>query len=42
MHPGLRGDVTGLRGNVDDCEITDEDRKAGIDVADLILIPERT
>lgn len=33
---GLYGDATGLIGNVDDCELTDDDRKASVDVNDLI------
>jgi len=33
---GLRGNVTGLWGDADACEITDEEREAGIDVALLI------
>ena len=40
----LRGDVSNLRGyvsyltgNVDDAEISEEDRKKGVDVSDLII-----
>ena len=33
----LRGDVTGLRGDVDDCDLTDSDRKKGVNVTDLVL-----
>ena len=33
---GLWGDVSGLWGDVDYCEITDDDRKAGISVSTLI------
>ena len=41
---GLRGDLSGLRGeipadlvgNIDECEISDEERKAGIVVSTLI------
>lgn len=29
---GLRGDVSGLRGNVDDCELMDAERIAGINI----------
>jgi len=29
---GIRGDLTDTWGNVDDCEITDEDRKRGISI----------
>ena len=33
---GLRGDVTGLRGNVTDCELTPEDRANGVDISTLV------
>ena len=33
---GLRGDCTGLRGGLYECDITDEDRKKGIDIAVLV------
>jgi len=40
---GLSGDVSGLygiatnmSGNIDDCELTDEERKNGVDINDLI------
>lgn len=40
---GLRGDCTSLNGNcsglsgdLDECDITDEDRKKGIDIAELV------
>jgi hypothetical protein len=29
--------VSGLRGNVDDCDITDEERKNGVDIECLVL-----
>ena len=32
----LRGDVSYLTGNVDDCEITKDERKTGINIEDLI------
>ena len=32
----LSGNVSGLRGDVDDCSITDEERQNGIDVKDLV------
>ena len=32
----LRGNVTGLSGNVNDCEITDSERKNGVKIEDLI------
>jgi hypothetical protein len=33
---GLYGDCTGLYGNFDDCEITEEERAAGVRIEDLI------
>jgi len=33
---GLSGDVTGLCGDVDDCGLTEADRKRGVDVGCLI------
>ena len=43
IHSGLRGNVLGLfgdvselRGDIDDCEISDEKRLEGVDVRDLI------
>ena len=33
----IRGNLTGIRGNLDDCEITQEDRKIGIKIEDLVL-----
>ena len=43
IHPGLRGnlsdlrgDLSGLWGNLDECEISDEERKAGIDIEKLV------
>ena len=30
------GDLTGVRGDLDDCEITQEDRKAGIHISELL------
>ena len=35
-HPELQGDVTGLQGDLDACEITDAEREAGVDVATLV------
>ena len=32
----LSGDVSNLSGDVDDCEITAEERTAGVDVSDLV------
>ena len=31
------GDVTGLYGNCDDCQITQEERKNGVNINDLII-----
>ena len=33
---GLRGDCTRLYGDLYECDITDEDRKKGIDIAELV------
>jgi len=33
---GLIGDASGLLGNIDDCEITKEERENGINIIDLI------
>lgn len=33
---GVSGDLSGVRGNLDECEITEEDRKKGIRIEDLI------
>ncbi len=33
---GVSGDMTGVWGNLTDCKITDEDRKKGIDISELI------
>ena len=33
---GLSGHVSGLRGDVDNCEITPAERNNGIDVSDLV------
>ena len=32
----LTGNVNGLTGDVDDCELTDADRKVGVDVSRLL------
>jgi len=34
---GLSGDVSGLSGNLDACEITNEEREKGVDIKDLII-----
>ena len=33
---GLRGDCSGLRGDIDECKISDVERKAGLNISDLI------
>ena len=33
---GLTGNVSGLRGDVDKCEITSEDREKGVSISDLV------
>jgi len=33
---GISGNVSGISGNLDLCEITDAERKVGIDINDLI------
>ena len=33
---GIRGDVTNIQGNVNLCEITEKERKKGININDLI------
>jgi len=33
---GVQGDLTMLVGNVDECEITEEERKAGVGVETLV------
>jgi hypothetical protein len=35
-HADLRGDVSGLWGDVSDCDLTDAERAAGVDVRLLI------
>jgi len=37
VSPRLTGDVSpGLTGNIDDCNLSGEDRKKGVDVSELI------
>ena len=37
LHANLAGIISpDLRGNIDDCDLSDDDRKAGVDVAGLI------
>jgi hypothetical protein len=33
---GINGCVTGIRGNLDECEMTSEDRNKNININDLI------
>jgi hypothetical protein len=33
---GLSGDCTELSGNLDDCQITDDERSAGVNITELI------
>lgn len=33
---GIFGDATGIQGDLDDCELTDEERKRGVDIEALI------
>ena len=33
---GIQGDLSGIRGNLDDCEITEGDRLRGINIVELI------
>lgn len=37
-HESLSGDATGLRGDVGDCDLSDEERKRGVSVHDLVKI----
>ena len=34
---GIRGNLTRISGNLDDCELTDEDRKRGVDISELLI-----
>lgn len=36
-HPNIRGDVSGISGNIDDCEISESDRITGIDINELVI-----
>lgn len=38
---GLSGDVTGISGNIDDCELTEEERAFGFSIARLIADKEQ-
>jgi aggrecan 1 len=33
---GLTGDISGLRGDISKCELTDEERKNGVNINDLV------
>ena len=35
-HENITGNVTWLRGDVDDCTLTNKEREKGVDVKDLI------
>jgi hypothetical protein len=37
---GVRGDFSGVRGDLSDCGLTDNDRRRGVNVEDLISCPE--
>ena len=34
--PGVRGNLTGVSGDLDDCKITQSDRYRGIDISELL------
>ena len=34
---GIRGDLSDITGNLSDCKITEEERKKGISVDDLVI-----
>jgi len=36
-HDLISGDVSGLSGDIDACELTDEERAAGVDVTKLVM-----
>ena len=36
MPPGLRGDCSGLRGNIDDCWLTYGERRIGVKIQKLV------
>ncbi len=35
-HKNIRGNVSGIRGDINDCEITPEERKKGVSIQELI------
>ena len=37
---GIRGDLSGITGNLSDAEITDEERIKGVNIVDLIVSDE--
>lgn len=41
VHSKIWGDVSGIRGNVDLCEITESERKRGIAVEKLIITEDK-
>jgi hypothetical protein len=36
-NPELRGDCSELRGNLDDCELTNDDRATGVQIETLVI-----
>lgn len=36
VHKDITGDVSGIIGNLDDCEITQEERAKGVDISELV------
>ena len=42
VHDRISGNVSGISGNLDDCEITAEERKEGININDLIKRDEKS
>ena len=36
---GLYGDCTNVHGNIDNCNLTQEEREAGVDITTLVLEP---
>lgn len=37
INSGLYGDCDNIKGNLNDCDITDKDREKGIDIQNLII-----
>lgn len=36
-HAGLRGDCSGISGDLDECDLTAAERDAGVQIADLVI-----